>query len=246
MFLETPDIESSTEDYATRFSGPIGEYLLSVQTAMTLECLASETGRTVLDVGGGHAQLALPLVENNYQVTVTGSDESCRNLLDQRLEPSRFTFEICDMLALPYDNDSFDFVLAFRMLPHVNRWQQLMAEMCRVARRAVIFDYPDIRSSNVLYDLLFNFKKKYEKNTRTFTLFNRAEIAGVLEEHNFSSPQFKPQFFLPMVIHRSLKQVQLSTGMEQLCRALLLTRFFGSPVIVKSVKQLPRDGRDNI
>jgi len=36
MFLETADIESSTEDYATRFSGPVGEYFLNVQTEITL------------------------------------------------------------------------------------------------------------------------------------------------------------------------------------------------------------------
>jgi ubiquinone/menaquinone biosynthesis C-methylase UbiE len=235
MFLETPDIESSTEDYASRFSGAVGEYFLNVQTDLTLKCLPSEPGASILDVGGGHAQLAVPLVEHNFRVTVTGSDESCRILLDRRLEPDSFEFEICDMLALPYDNNSFDYVLAFRMLPHVDRWQQLLAEMCRVARTAVIFDYPDIRSSNILYEMLFSFKKKYEKNTRTFKLFRRSQIAKELEANNFSLPQFSPQFFLPMVIHRSLQKVSLGKSMEAVCRALLLTKCFGSPIIVKSM-----------
>ena len=237
MFLETADIESSTKEYATRFSGPFGTYFLEVQTNITLHCLASESGSTVLDVGGGHAQLAVPLARQNYTVTVTGSDESCRTLLDEQLAPSEFTFDVCDLLALPYDNDAFDFVLAYRLLPHVNRWQQLLAEMCRVARKAVIFDYPDVRSSNVLYDLLFAFKKKYEKNTRTYTLFKRREIAAELEINNFSAPQFTPQFFMPMVIHRSLKQVALSKGMEGVCKALQLTKLFGSPIIVKSINK---------
>ncbi len=143
------------------------------------------------------------------------------------------------MLALPYDSNSFDYVLAFRLLPHVDRWQQLIAEMCRVARTAVIFDYPDIRSSNILYNALFSFKKQYEKNTRTYTMFRRAEIARELEVNNFSSPRFNPQFFLPMVIHRSLKRVHISKKMEALCRTVLLTKYFGSPIIVKSEKLLP-------
>lgn len=237
MFLETADIDSSTEDYATRFSGPVGEYFLDVQTHLTLKCITSGPGASILDVGGGHAQLAAPLVKHNFRVTVTGSDESCRNLLDQRLEPGSFAFDVCDMLALPYDNNSFDYVLAFRLLPHVDRWQQLLAEMCRVARTAVIFDYPDIRSSNVLYDMLFAFKKKYEKNTRTFKMFRRSEITKELVVNNFSPPQFNPQFFLPMVIHRSLKRVTISKNMEALCKAFLLTRYFGSPIIVKSLKK---------
>jgi len=237
MFLETADIESSTEDYATRFSGPVGEYFLNVQTEITLSCISAEAGASILDVGGGHAQLAAPLVERNFQVTVTGSDESCRMLLDQRLKQGCFTFDVCDMLALPYDNDSFDYVLAFRLLPHVERWQQLLAEMCRVSRRGVIFDYPDIRSSNILYDMLFSFKKRYEKNTRTFKMFNRAEITAALELNNVHPPQFNPQFFLPMVIHRSLKRVTISKYMETFCRVLLLTKFFGSPIIVQSLKK---------
>lgn len=237
MFLETADIDSSTEDYATRFSGPVGEYFLGVQTTITMRCISSGPGASILDVGGGHSQLAVPLVKNNYKVTVTGSDKSCRTLLDRRLEPGSFTFDICDMLALPYDNNAFDYVLAFRLLPHVERWQLLLAEMCRVARTAVIFDYPDIRSSNVFYDMLFSVKKKYEKNTRTFTLFRRSEIAKELQVNNFLPPRFNPQFFLPMVVHRSLKSVPLSKGMEAVCQALLLTRFFGSPVIVCSMKK---------
>jgi 2-polyprenyl-3-methyl-5-hydroxy-6-metoxy-1,4-benzoquinol methylase len=240
MFLETPDIESSTEDYASRFSGPVGEYFLTVQTDLTLKCLTSRSGASILDVGGGHAQLTVPLVKRNFRVTVTGSDESCRILLDQRLKPGNFTFDICDMLALPYDNKAFDYVLAFRMLPHVDRWQQLLAEMCRVAGTAVIFDYPDIRSSNILYDMLFSFKKKYEKNTRTFKMFRRSEISKELEHNNFSQPQFSPQFFLPMVIHRSLQKVRLSKSMEAVCRALLLTKYFGSPIIVKSMNKSQR------
>ena len=237
MFLETADIDSSTEDYASRFSGPVGEYFLDVQTSITLECLKSEPDSTILDVGGGHAQLAVPLAKNNYEVTVTGSDESCRALLDKHLAPDEFSFDVCDLLALPYDNDSFDFVLAYRLLPHVDRWQQLLGEMCRVARKAVIFDYPDRRSSNSLYTMFFSFKKRYEKNTRSFNLFSRSEIAAELEANNFGSPTFNPQFFLPMVVHRSLKRVGISKTMEQVCKTLLLTKYLGSPIIVKSLNK---------
>ncbi len=237
MYLETADIDSSTEDYATRFSGPVGKYLLAVQTDIAMSCITSGPGASILDVGGGHAQLAVPLVNGGFRVTVTGSDESCRNLLDRRLDPGSFSFDVCDMLALPYDNDAFEYVLAFRLLPHVDRWQLLLAEMCRVARTAVIFDYPDIRSSNIFYNMLFSVKKNYEKNTRTFTLFRRAEIAKELQANNCLPPRFSPQFFLPMVVHRSLKSVPVSKSLETACRALMLTRFLGSPIIVKSRKK---------
>ena len=85
--------------------------------------------------------------------------------------------------------------------------------------------------------MLFSFKKRYEKNTRTFKMFNRAEITAALELNNVHPPQFNPQFFLPMVIHRSPKRVTISRYMETFCRVVLLTKFFGSPIIVKSLKK---------
>lgn len=235
MFIETADIETASDDYATRFSGAVGEYFLSVQYNITRSFLGQDLHISILDIGGGHAQLAVPLAQDGFRVTVTGSDESCRQRLDRELPGGSYAFEVCDMLALPYDNDSFDHVIAFRLLPHVERWQQVIGEMCRVARKSVIFDYPDSRSSNILYDSLFSMKKKYEKNTRTFTLFNRSQISQEIVKYGFSQPEFRPQFFLPMVVHRKLNSVGMSKVSEAFFRALLLTRWFGSPIIAQCV-----------
>ena len=39
VYSQKADIETSSEDYAKRFSGKIGEYFLSVQTDLTLKLL---------------------------------------------------------------------------------------------------------------------------------------------------------------------------------------------------------------
>ena len=57
MTTEQPDIESSTRDYATRFSGPIGEWFLYVQeqgTERHFQALVTEANQSlsVLDAGG--------------------------------------------------------------------------------------------------------------------------------------------------------------------------------------------------
>lgn len=234
MFLETADIETASDDYASRFSGVAGEYFLDKQTEITLSLLHDLPGASVLDVGGGHAQLAVPLVERGYKVTVTGSDDCCRARLDQQLKPGSFEYQTCDSLALPYENRSFDVVLAFRLLPHVDRWQELLAEMCRVARKTVILDYPDRRSTNILYEQLFAMKKKMEGNTRTFTLFNREQIRQEMNRYQFMPPVFKPEFFFPMVIHRKLKHRGLSNAIETTAKLTGMTSLFGSPIIFRS------------
>ena len=234
MFLETADIETATADYATRFTGPAGEYFLSEQAAITLKLLKDLPAARVLEVGGGHAQLAEPLVQKGYTVTVTGSDDSCRTRLDQNLAPGTFTYLTCDSLNLPFADRSFDVVMAFRLLPHVTRWRQLIAELCRVADKCVIFDYPDRRSTNIFYELLFNMKKKMEGNTRPFTLYSRADIASAIAENNFKPPLFRPEFFLPMVVHRKIGNKNLSRTVETCFRLTGLTQLFGSPIIFRS------------
>lgn len=234
MFLETADIETATADYAARFSGPAGEFFLERQTEIALGLLADLPGARVLDVGGGHAQVAEPLINNGFEVTVTGSDDSCRSRLDQRIAAGNFEYRTCDCLALPFDKRSFDVVMAFRLLPHVSRWRELIAELCRVADTCVILDYPDRRSTNILYEQFFGMKKKMEGNTRPYTLYSRSQITGELEKNRFDRPMFKPEFLLPMVIHRKVNNYRFSTLAENCCRMTGATHFFGSPVIFRA------------
>src|SRR6266850_2302971 len=49
--------------------------------------------------------------------------------------------------------------LAFRLLPHVTRWPELIAEMGRLARQAVIVDYPTTRSVNAASGTFFSLKR---------------------------------------------------------------------------------------
>src|SRR5690349_12021332 len=131
--METPDIETSSEDYARRFAGAVGSYFLDVQAGITLRLLSPWPGARVLDVGGGHAQLAPLLVTHGYRVTVAGSEEICRARLDRSMAPGSFDFQACDLLDLPFPDRSFDAVLAFRLLAHLESWRQQVAELCRVA-----------------------------------------------------------------------------------------------------------------
>ena len=234
-FLETADIETASEDYARRFAGPVGAYFLQIQLDILLELLQPDLGpgATVLDVGGGHAQLAVPLAEQGYKVTVTGSDASCQTRLAQRLPAGRYVYQTCDMLHLPFADNSFDIVIAFRLVPHVDRWPQLLAELARVAAQTVIIDYPDIRSSNILNFLFFRLKKKLEGNTRTFGLFSRKQIIQEFARHGLGQPQLAPEFFLPMVLHRKLGSAGMSRLLESCCRVCGLTRLFGSPIILR-------------
>lgn len=230
-YREDADIETASDDYAKRFAGEVGCYFLDEQLRITLKLLQGYTSPAILDVGGGHAQLAVPLVEKGYGVTVTGSDDVCEERLARQLPPGSYEYRTCDMLALPFAENSFDVVMAFRLLPHTVRWQALIGELARVARYGVIVDYPDIRSTNILNFLLFRVKKSFEGNTRPFTLFSRSQIAREFARNTFSAEGFYPEFFLPMVVHRKIGSARFSRTSETVFRRMGATHCGGSPII---------------
>ena len=233
---EDADIESSSDTYARRFAGPVGRWFIESQTRITLECLAGlAPGASVLDVGGGHAQVAPPLVEAGFQVTVVGSDPCCGSRLAPLTTAGRCRFEVADLQSLPYDPQSFDAVICYRLVAHSIGWRGLIGELCRVARHRVIVDYPAWRSVNVASGALFKFKNSVERGTtRPFALYRRGEIAGAFTSAGFAVAAERPQFLLPMALYRMARSPGLARTAEGIARSLALTRAFGSPVIVRA------------
>ncbi len=228
---EDADVETSSEGYARRFAGPLGAFFLDAQARTVLELLRPWPGAAVLEVGGGHAQLAGPLVDAGHAVTVYGSDPACAARLRPWTDDGRVGFRAGDLLRAPWPDRSFDVVLAFRLLPHVTRWAALIAELARLARRAVVVDYPTRRSLNVASGALFGLKRGVEGNTRPFTVFRDAEVASAFAAAGFFATARRPQFLLPMALYRALGSAPLARALEGGARVLGLTAVLGSPVI---------------
>ncbi|MEI6564107.1 MAG: methyltransferase domain-containing protein [bacterium] len=229
--METADIETSSDGYAARFTGSVGEWMLEMQEAMTVPLLLDRAGISVLDVGGGHGQLARPLCRRGFAVTVLGSDEVCRARISDLVDNGSCRFATGNLVALPFPDRSFDVVMSFRLLPHCVAWPVLIKELSRVARTTVIVDYPTSQGLNAIAPALFGAKKKMEGNTREWRMFRHAEVESEFAKYGFVPGRRNPQFFLPMVLHRMLKCRRVSVGLEAVCRALGLTRRWGSPVI---------------
>jgi ubiquinone/menaquinone biosynthesis C-methylase UbiE len=186
----------------------------------------------VLDVGGGHAQLTPLLKALSREVVVLGSDA-------RSLERIRRDFPDCatatgDLLDLPFEPRSFDLVIAVRLLPHVQNWTRLLAELCRVARSTVIVDYPRTTGFNRLTPLLFPVKKRLEGNTRTYRNFRDAELDEVLRLCGFEPRAREAQFLLPMVVHRRANGLAPLRAIEHAAKLMRVTRSLGSPVILRA------------
>lgn len=237
--FEPPDIETSSDDYADRFAGPTGEWMLRVQERIVLDFLAGRPGARILDVGGGHGQLAGGLSREGYDVTVIGSAASCRSRIAHLIEAGRCEFVVGNLERLPWSGGSFDVVLAFRLLTHWPDWPRLVVELCKVAREAVIVDFPTSQSLNIMAPLFFDAKKRVEGNTRDWRLFRKREVRDEFVRRGFPLRRQRGQFVLPMVFHRMLGLPAVSATLEASFGYLGLSRLWGSPVIAEFVRDRP-------
>lgn len=232
---EAPDIETASGDYAKRFAGPVGAWMLQVQETIVLDLLRDAAKASILDVGGGHGQLAIPLCARGFSVTVHGSDTVCAERIQAQLQQGG-RFLTGNILHIPVEDHAYDIVLCFRLLTHCDEWQELVRELCRIARFRIIFDYPASQSVNSIAPALFSAKKRLEGNTRTWRSFTHAEVEKAFVKNGFALSSLHKQFFLPMALHRTLRLAPLSRVLEGVCRRLGLTRAYGSPVIAEFIR----------
>jgi len=230
---EDADVLTSTDAYARRFQGAIGSYFLERQSRVVLELLRPWPGASVLDVGGGHAQLTGPLVDAGYAVTVLGSDPACEARVREWTGSARARFLAADLLEPGLRDRGFDVVLSLRLLPHVRRVPELIATLARLARAAVVVDYPTRRSVNAAAGLLFGWKQGVEGDTRPFTVFSDREIEAAFAAHGFVPTARRPQFLAPMALYRALGSAGVARAIEGASAALGLTSSLGSPVVLR-------------
>ena len=235
----TPDVETASDGYASRFQGSVGEYLLAVQTEAVTELVRWPNGSTplrVLDVGGGHGQLTSLFLDRGCEVWVQGSSPVCQARISPFMERyrGRLHFVASDLWHLPFPNRKFDLVVAIRLLAHVEDWQQLLGEMARVCEGQLLVDYAPIASANILEPILFHAKRLIEKNTRPYFCYSGRSIRRCLGRLNFGNFNERKEFFAPMVVHRSLKKPALSRRLEIGFSGLGLTALLGGPVLLSA------------
>lgn len=229
-----PDVETSGADYASRFAGRAGAFLLEAQWRAIERAIAGLTPGSVLDVGGGHGQLADRFAACGWDVTVHGTDTECERNLRRLHGRTRCRFLLGELDALPAPDRGYDLVIAVRLLSHATDWRAVLGEMCRVARRSVVFDYPATSGLNALTPLLFGLKRSLEGNTRTYASFRLGDLDAACARDGFRRARVVKQLFLPMVAHRVAKGSKLLQVAEGACRATGLTALAGSPAIYRA------------
>lgn len=236
---DSPDIHTASDEYALRFTG--GGRVAIIRQAECLERLLDSMDGgplRVLDVGGGHAQTTEIVLARGHHMVVQGSAESCFQRLAPfaRAYPDRLTSCASSLLTLPFAAGSFDLVMALRLMAHVTRWRELLAEMLRVTRRYLVIDLPILGGVQRLAGTLFRLKMRVEGNTRPFFLYNRRDVLDHLQSLGAVTTAEEGEMVLPMALHRILGNPDVSMRAEALLGGAGLRARWGSPVLLLVTK----------
>lgn len=230
-----PDIVTASDQYAARFAGEVGAFFLQHQAAAVAALLdrAGSGPFNVLDVGGGHAQLADLFLARGHSVVVHGSATACfgRIAALETRHAGRLRRLLGSLQRIPADDAEFDIVCSVRLLAHVSSWRELLAEKCRLSRRFVICEFPVTQGLQRLAHSLHMIKMRLEPDTRPFTTVQLPAVAAEFERHGFRIVQVQRQYVLPMALHRALSSAAFSRAIERSFAGAGLTRRIGSPVI---------------
>ncbi|MDH3327864.1 MAG: class I SAM-dependent methyltransferase [Desulfobulbaceae bacterium] len=234
-----PDIETASDKYKLRFASKTGKWFLDEQISGLLSMLDRWETASILDVGGGHGQYTEQLVKRGYSVNILGSSIEANTQVLDLITSDCCRYIVGDFSRFPFPDKSFDIVISFRLMTHLDNWESFIAESSRVAKHAVVIDFPVLHSLNVTYPLLFKLKRKLEGNsTRPFNVFDEKKVLESFRDAGFSPTSRYAQYFFPMVFHRVLNSSKISKGIEKICRSLTLTDHYGSPVILRAEPKL--------
>ena len=215
-----------------RFGGPIEELIAAEQARVLAGFVGEIRDRRVLDVGSGTGRAALLLARAGARVTAVDASEHMLAVARQRASDERATisFAVGDAHALDFPDRAFDVAVSFRMLMHTPRWRVCLDELCRVADRLVVVDYPARPSLALLQAAARRAITLLGGRTEAYRVFSDREIAGALAQHGFQVRSLHRQFVLPIALHKVIGSRRFTTASESLLNRIGLLRLFGSPV----------------
>lgn len=215
-----------------RFGGPIGELLASIQARVLAGFIGDPSGRSVLDVGTGTGRAALQLARAGGHVTGVDASDAMLAIARQlaAAEHASVQFLSGDAHALDFPDRSFDAAVSLRVLMHTPEWRSCIAELCRVADRLVVLDYPSARSAAAIQSAGRRFVHVAGARTEPYRVFSDRTVAAELRRSGFRVRSVHRLFVLPIALHKAIGSRGFTEWSERLLARIGLLRVFGSPV----------------
>jgi ubiquinone/menaquinone biosynthesis C-methylase UbiE len=214
-----------------RFGGLIGTLIKEKEESLIFTMLPDVSGWKVIDVGAGTGRLTLPFLTRGATVTACDASPHMLEILNEKTNHPRLTIIVCDAHRLDAGDQEFDCAINSRMLMHALNWKRVLAELCRVSKDWVIFDFPPRHYSLLPAPFWHILRGLVQKNVQKYRTFGLREMRKEVERNGFEVVHVDHGFFLPMWVHRKISSRRFTTSIESWFRSAGLTRFAGSPLM---------------
>ena len=219
---------------ALRFGGPIGRLIAETQEGVIASFLSPLPGKSVLDVGTGTGRAAIALARRGARVT--GVDASEEMLTVAARQAAAAGVDVCfkreDAHALDASRAAFDYVVCLRVLMHTPDWRRSLAELCRVARDRVVFDYPALFSAAALQAATRRVAYRFGARVEPYRVFTDAAVRSTLAAHGFRVVETHRLFVLPIAVHKRVGSVAFTSRVEGALSRVGMAAVLGSPVTI--------------
>ena len=188
----------------SHFGGPVGRLIVEMQEHVLLDFLGGSCPLTALDVGTGTGRAAFAMTQGGVRVTGADASREMLKVAGRRSAENGLAvvFLPGDAHALPFADRSFDVVVSLRMLMHTPDWRRCLAEMCRVARRRLIFDYPPLVSFAALQTASRKAAQLVGRRVEAYHVLRTGAVRSVLHANGFEVVKMDRQFVLPIAFHK--------------------------------------------
>ena len=217
---------------ALRFSGPIGRLVADAQEQAIVSFLAPLEGRRILDVGTGTGRAAIALARRGAEVTGVDASQEMLQVADRRAREAgvRVTFVRGDAHDLEFPDRSVDEVVCLRVLMHTPDWRRSLAELCRVADRRVVIDYPSRRSVAVVQSIARRAVSWFAPGVEAYRVMSPRAVSAALKACGFRVTDQHRLFVLPIAFHKKIGSERFTRSIEGALAGAGLLRLFGSPI----------------
>ena len=217
-----------------RFGGAVGELLAERQAEVLTSFGGDLRNQRVVDVGTGTGRVARVFAAAGAHVTGVDASEAMLAVAARRAADRHdglsITFLRGDAHALDFPDRSFDVAVSVRVLMHTPQWRVALAELCRVADRLVIIDFPSARSAALLQSAARRAARACGAQTEAYRVFTDSQIARALAQSGFRVRAAHRQFALPIALHKAIGSARFTIAVERLLRRTGIVRLVGSPV----------------
>jgi len=177
---------SNLNKYSTK--NPLKKFFINkFINELKKEILILNDVKSILDVGCGEGFL-LNEISNITEAKLVGIDNSLSALSYAGEKYRNIEFKKADILNLPYDDNSFDVLLALEILEHLKNPDLALKELRRVTKKYCIISVPDEPKFQYASLMSLKYLDRIGKHPEHLHFWNRRSIGELVSGYfeNFS------------------------------------------------------------